>query len=82
MREDDGHDAGVIDLEREEGALTTVDLVATDLLGVLDGDLAHGLGDGDGPGNDGEEEKDEWDDEGGAGAFLAGVDAGDHAESL
>src|ERR1022692_2242763 len=38
-REDDGHDAGVVDLERQKGALAAHDLVAHDALRVLHGDL-------------------------------------------
>ena len=63
LREDDRHDAGIVDLERQEGGLAAVDLVAADLLGVLDGDFALRLRDGDGAGDDGEEEKEQRDDQ-------------------
>ena len=40
---DHGHDASIVDLEREVGALPTVDLAADHALGVLDRNLADGL---------------------------------------
>ena len=54
--EDDGHDARVVDLEREEGALTTHDFIAHHALGVLDRDLALALHDHDNTHRHGDEE--------------------------
>ncbi len=47
LREDDRHDAGVIDLERQVLRLAAEDLAADDALGVLHGNLALRLRDGD-----------------------------------
>ena len=49
LGEDDGHDAGVVDAQGHGRALAAVGLAADDALGVLDGNLAWGLGDGDDP---------------------------------
>ena len=49
LGEDDGHDAGVVDAQGHGRALAAVGLAVDDALGVLDGDLALGLGDGYGP---------------------------------
>ena len=43
----DGHNAGIIDLERQEGALSAIYLAPDHALGVLHGDFTLGLRDGD-----------------------------------
>ena len=44
LGEDDGHDAGVVDAQGHGRALAAIGLAVDDALGVLDGDLALGLG--------------------------------------
>ena len=61
--EDDGHDARIVHLERQEGALAAHHLVAHHALGVLDGDLSLALDDHDDADRDADEQDEHQDGE-------------------
>ena len=61
LREDDRQNAGHVDLDRQERALTTVHLAADHTLGVLDGDAALGVRDEHDEHNDQQHADDEQD---------------------
>ena len=74
LAEDDGHDAGVVDLEGHVLGAASIDLASDDALGVLDWNFALGLGNADDAGDHDDQETDHDDEHHGVDlATLAGA---------